>query len=376
MSQDNVTQETTAVCGAPESWGDSFGDFTLLNGCVGDAALKTVFKQSGNIVMFDLGRLDNLSYGECLSTTNAFLSHLHFDHIVGFDALLRATFPLNRPLKFVGPPGTARRLSYRMKGYLWNLAAPDQVDHTICEIAPDGTTTGFHLSNSNDFEPTPAELETEWCDKLNPSPFEKPVAFVGTVGDKVRVYSLTLDHAGTPSAAYACVTPARLKMRSERLGELGLRPGPWIAAFQKAYLDGELERTFAVGTQEMSTAELAEKLLDVKAPDKFCYTTDFGLTAENVERVLPFVDGVRSLLIESNFRDGQEEQAFANGHLTTRQAALIAAWAGAESFRTFHLSNAFSDCLDEVRQEAQSFFAEFRTLEKGVLREEIEKIVR
>ncbi|MCR5165046.1 MAG: MBL fold metallo-hydrolase [Thermoguttaceae bacterium] len=92
---------------APFSWSNSMGDFTLLNGRGGDNALKTVFRQSGEITLFDLGDLRNMTCGELLEVRQVLISHGHFDHVFGFDALLRASFPLKRPILFSGPAGLA-----------------------------------------------------------------------------------------------------------------------------------------------------------------------------------------------------------------------------------------------------------------------------
>ncbi|MDO4571326.1 MAG: hypothetical protein Q4D38_13150 [Planctomycetia bacterium] len=338
---------------SPISWSNSMGEFTLLNGVVGDTAIKAVFNQSGEITLFDLGKLDAMTYGELLTVHQAFISHAHFDHIIGFDVLLRATFPLNRPMVFAGPTGITRILAHRMKGYTWNLATPGQVDHTVREIHRDGSVKSWHLSN-NDFEPTPAENELESADMLNPPAFDAPAAFVGRIKGGVRIYALCLDHAGIDSIAYAAVTDAKLKLRTDRLPELGLRPGPWVGAFQKDYLAGELQKSITVGEQTQTVGQLAETLLEIKPGERFCYLTDFGATDANLERVRPFIAGATHLGIETNFRIGQEDQAQANGHLTTAQAANLIAESGAKTWQTFHYSNAFQDCADEVTDETRS----------------------
>ncbi|MDD3588559.1 MAG: hypothetical protein PHQ75_15360 [Thermoguttaceae bacterium] len=351
-----MNEVVSNIAFSPIEWTNELGAFTLLNGVVGDAAIKAVFLQSGEVTLFDLGQLNNMTYGELLDVRQAYISHTHFDHIVGFDSLLRATFPLNRPLTFAGPVGIATQLSCRMKGYTWNLAAPDQVDHTIREIDDHGTVRSFHLTNTNNFEPVETDNEPLRTDPLNPNLFDAPVAYVGSLTGGLRTYAVVLDHVGIPSVAYCCVSDAKLKFNPELLPSLGLKPGAWVGQFQKAYLNGELDREFPVGQRTATVQELADKLLEIKPGKKFCYLTDFGFTPENLERVRPFIRNATSLAIESNFRDGQEVQASENGHLTTRQAVSLIKESGASSFRTFHLSNSFSDCAGEILAEIASMY--------------------
>ncbi|MCR5165045.1 MAG: hypothetical protein K6C40_13585 [Thermoguttaceae bacterium] len=241
-----------------------------------------------------------------------------------------------------------------MKGYTWNLAAPGQVDHTVREIGRDGTVTSWHTTN-NDFEPQPIESPAVWSDALNPVPFEAPAAFVGRIKGNLSLWALCLDHAGIDSVAYCAISDAKLKFNVHLLPELGLRPGPWVGQFQKAYLAGELDREFQVGSGTKKTAELAELLLEVKPGERFCCLTDFGATPENLERVRPFIAGADYLGIETNFRADQEEQAASDGHLTTKQAASLIVECGVKSFQTFHYSNAFQEIPDEIEAETRMF---------------------
>ena len=349
----------TELFNTPFSWSNSMGEFTLLNGRGGDNVIKTIFRQTGETTLFDLGDLRNMTYGELLEVRQALISHGHFDHVFGFDALLRATFPLQRPILFAGPVGLAQQLAWRMKGYTWNLANPGQVDHVVREIHRDGSVTSWHTTN-NEFEPKPVENPEVWTDALNPAPFEAPAAFVGRIKGDLSLWALCLDHAGTDSVAYCAVSDAKIKFKVDLLPQLGLRPGPWVGQFQKAYLAGELDREFQIGSVTKKTAELADILLEVKPGERFCYLTDFGATPENLERVRPFIAGADYLGIETNFRADQEEQAASDGHLTTKQAARIIVECGVKSYQTFHYSNAYQTNPDEIEAETRMFVETFK----------------
>ena len=348
--------DTTPLGNIPFTWTNEFGEFTLLNGVGGDVAIKTVFNQTGEITLFDLGDLKNMTYAMLLSVRQAYLSHAHFDHIIGFDSLLRATFPLNRPLTFAGPKGITQIMACRMKGYTWNLAASDQVDHTIREINNDGSVCSFHTTNTNNFEPVPIENEPLWTNALNPDPFAgQPVASVGRITGGLRVFAVCLDHAGTPSIAYGVVSDAKLKFKVELLASIGLKPGAWVGAFQKDYLNGDLDKEYPFADRVRTVRELSDQLLEVKPGLKFCYLTDFGYTPENLSRVRPFIAGADFLGIESNYKADQEDLAEENGHLTTRQAAQLITESGARTWQAFHFSNAFQDEPETLLTEIREF---------------------
>ena len=66
-------------------------------------------------------------FGEIQTIDHLFFSHLHMDHIGGFDTFFRCTF--NRTAKenhIGGPPQTSTILHHRFQGFLWNLLGKEQ----------------------------------------------------------------------------------------------------------------------------------------------------------------------------------------------------------------------------------------------------------
>lgn len=349
--------------------------FTLLNGPAGDSAVHVQFGQTGEKVMFDLGTLEKLTYGELLEISHAFVSHTHFDHFFGFDALLRATFPLERPIEISGPAGITDNVLGKLRGYRWNLVKPGQIRILVREISVDGGVRTSKITNvPDDFVVVPVEsVPEQYSDVLNPPLFveaDSPVAFVTNLKENARVFAVCLDHFGTPSVAYQYVTPKTLRMRKERFAELELKPGRWVGEFQKAYLDGKSEPILIDGTQH-SMASLVDELLEIKPAFKFVYLTDFGFTPENVSRVLPFIESSTYILIESNYRDTESQMALEKGHLTTRQSAFLAAYSQAEAYQNFHISSTYETEESEVLQEAQTFFQQYRQMSRDELAAEM-----
>ena len=304
------------------AWQNNLASFTLLNGPAGDSAVHVQFPQTGCKVLFDLGSLEHLTYGEALEISQAFVSHTHFDHFVGFDALLRATFPLERPLEISGPTGITRNVPGKLNGYCWNLVRSGQVNILVREIDASGNVETSKITNEPDgFVVLPIEnVETQFSDSINPPLFTEPdcpVAFVTNLKGNIRVFAVCLDHCGTNSIAYCFITPRTLQMKKERFSELNLKPGRWVGEFQKAYLSGETAPLTIDGT-EYSMQTLTEELLEIKPAFKFAFLTDFGFTPSNRTRVRPFAAGCDYVMIASNYREPEAQMALDKGRFTTR----------------------------------------------------------
>src|SRR5256714_7254212 len=52
---------------------------------------------------------------------DAFVSHTHMDHFIGFDRLLRVALGRGKTLRLFGPPGLITNVTGKLRGYTWNL---------------------------------------------------------------------------------------------------------------------------------------------------------------------------------------------------------------------------------------------------------------
>src|ERR1700740_2472188 len=96
--------------------------------------------QAVSRLLFDCGDgcLGQLPFGEVQAIDHLFFSHLHMDHVGGFDSFFRATFSRrDRPNVLWGPPETARIMQGRLRGYLWNLGYDEPVSWLIRDIHDD-----------------------------------------------------------------------------------------------------------------------------------------------------------------------------------------------------------------------------------------------
>src|SRR5579883_1812763 len=74
-------------------------------------------------LLFDCGEgcVGELAVSEAQAIDHLLFSHLHMDHVAGFDSLFRQTFFRERPMRVWGPPETRRIIGHRFEGFLWNL---------------------------------------------------------------------------------------------------------------------------------------------------------------------------------------------------------------------------------------------------------------
>src|SRR5262249_27743817 len=80
-------------------------------------------------LLFDCGDgcLNELTFGEVQGIDYLFFSHLHMDHVGGFDTFFRCTYDrTTKPNRIWGPPRTGAIMQHRFQGYMWNLVAGRQ----------------------------------------------------------------------------------------------------------------------------------------------------------------------------------------------------------------------------------------------------------
>lgn len=320
--------------------------FDVLGGPGQDNALYVRIDtgQAVHRLLFDCGEgvLAALDFSEVLQIDQLFFSHLHMDHVAGFDSFFRATFDRTaRPNRVLGPEHTARILHHRFRGYLWNLIDGEPGSWLVSDLFPDRiATTRFELG--------------EAFEVAHPEP---DVPFAGVVLDDpaFRVEALLMDH-GTPSVAYVVREGPRLNIDAARLPALGLRPGAWLKQL-KEQESGPIE----VDGVTRSAEDLRRALLVQTPGEAVAYLTDFLMDEAAMARLAPAVAGCKVVVCESQYRAADEELARRNHHMTCVQAAELARRAGVGELVLFHLSGRYT--ADEWRAmlpEARAVFAATR----------------
>lgn len=293
-------------------------------------------------LLFDCGDgcLSGLAFADIQAIDHLFFSHLHMDHVGGFDTFFRCTFNRDgKPNRIWGPPQTARILQHRFQGFLWNLHEQMSASWRIADVYPQEIRT------------TRLELQEAFAlaHDEGTQPYERTIR----EGAGYTVEAITMDHR-TPTLAYVIREKARQNIDTSRLASMGLRPGAWLKQLKDAstgsgqiVIEGvphpvdELRRALVVETPGQSVA----------------YLTDFLLDESAIERLADVLRGCQTVVCEGQYRHADLELAGKNFHMTTVLSATLAQRAGVGELVLFHLSDRYqrAEWL-EMLQEARQIF--------------------
>jgi len=322
----------------------------LVNGPFQDPALHVALRWQGDGLLFDLGRIDRLSPGQCLRLSYVCVSHTHMDHFMGFDQLLRLALPRDRELVFCGPPGLISNISGKLAGYTWNLTASYTFRMIVIERHPDRLMrAGFRASTGFAREPLP-----------------DIVAPAGRLVEEqsFRIDTAVLDHR-VPCLAFCLSEPRHLNVRTDVLEARGLRPGPWLARLKAAVRTGKDDEPITIpgagGATQLPAGVLKRDLILDQPGQRIAYVVDTRFDPENTARIVALTRSVDLLYAEARFLHTDREEADQRYHLTARQAGFLARAAGVRRLEVFHFSPRYQGMAQALRAEARAeFLAETR----------------
>jgi ribonuclease Z len=315
----------------------------LVNGRFGDPALFVEFAHERGAVLLDCGDLSALSARDLLRIGTVAVSHMHMDHLVGFDALLRINVGRDARIDLFGPEGFADRIGHKLQGYTWDLAdryTTDPVFHVAELVAPERLQR-FAFRFSRCFE------QEELGEADAP----------GGVICRTHRWQLSaaiLEHHG-PCLGYALEEPHRLNVWKTRLSERGLAPGPWLNRLKQAVRENAPDDT-DIGLPDGSPAKLGalRSLVTITSGTKVGYATDLRDTVANRVALERLFAQAHVVFLEASFAADEPGRAWERAHLTTRAAGEIARSAGARRIEPFHFSPRYEGeearLVEEVRQ--------------------------
>ncbi|MEM0969679.1 MAG: MBL fold metallo-hydrolase [Verrucomicrobiota bacterium] len=297
--------------------------------------------------LFDCGEgcARGVERSELMELDHLCFSHFHLDHVAGFDGLFRRIYNRpNPPIHVWGPKRTVDLMECRFQSFWWNLHQGQGGEWEVRDLLEKG------MGNGGRFETTRAFARDDL------SGVER--AEGGVIWDEPAfcLASVILEHHG-PCVGYVLREKARQHIRAERLADLGLRAGPWLRELK----EGNDVSVEAGDGRIFSQEELRDELIVKEEGDSIAYLTDFLPDEAAFSKLVPFLQGVRTLVCESQYRHADWELAKKHCHGTARRTGELAAQAGVKRLILMHLSDRYSDRdWKGMLKEARRFFPETR----------------
>ena len=328
--------------------------FSLANGPEGDPVVYANFKFVKRALLFDLGDVHTLSARSLLKVSHIFISHVHVDHFIGFDHLLRLHLGRGKTLTLFGPPGFADNVEARLKGYSWNLVQkyPHDFRLDVFEVG-EGALQAAQYSCQKCFARTP----------LTPlTPLDQGRVILDEPG--LQVQAALLEH-DIPCLAYALQEKQHINVDKVRLEAMGLRVGPWVHKAKEAVRRGEPDHmeitALSSGLEDgqmkrIPLGELRTRIMRISRGRKVAYVTDAAFNPRNREKIVRLAAGADIFFCEAVFSEKDRARADERRHLTASQAGQLAREAQAERLVLFHFSPKYHSRLESLYEEAREAF--------------------
>lgn len=332
-----------------------------------DPCLFVAIARQKRALLFDAGDLHRLSQTELYKVSDLFVTHMHIDHFIGFDTLLRAILRRPAPLRVYGPEGIIDAIDGKLRGYTWNLIRSYPLKIEVFEII------GDRIKHSSFYAENGLKPVQRGCNQFDGYVLKEPF---------FSVKALSISH-GIPVLAYRIDEEIHINIDKAKLVERGIETGPWLSEFKEALVslyktvlqrglidrqspheppiswvpeDLAPQRTFRAGNKTISFKEV-EDVAIITEGEKISYVMDVSIENENIERIVDFVRGSDHLYCEAFFLERDLELASERNHLTARLAGEIARRAGVRNLIPMHFSLRYKDQPEIIVEEAMRSFS-------------------
>lgn len=327
-------------------------DVHLVDPTANEPGLLVDVRDERRALLFDLGDIARLAPRLLLRVSDAFVTHTHMDHFAGFDHLLALGLGRLPRWTLWGGPGFVDQVDHKLRAYTWNVVHRYEVPMLIeaHSLEADGSRRHVRFDSRRLFEREDAPPDPPGRGDLL---LDDPL---------FRVRARIVDHE-MPVLAFAIEERAQLRVRAERIADMGLTTGAWLRELKAAVLAGASDDTpIDIVWQDREGAhrevrrvgELRPVVLDTVPGRRIGYVTDLRFTEANIEQLQELLADADLLHIESVFLDADRDQALRKNHLTARQAGEIARRLRAKKTVPFHFSPRYSGREDELRAEVQA----------------------
>lgn len=229
--------------------------------------------------------------------TKILISHWHGDHVLGLPGLLQ-TFSASSyhgTLEIFGPKGSKKFFEHMMKGF----AVKEVVEYKLTEVE-----SGIFFEN-----------------------------------DDFYLEALPMKHS-SPCVGFAFVEKNKRRIEMKKTRKLGLKEGPILGKLQR----GE---TVAFKGKKIKPDDVSF----VVAGRKVVYITD----TEPCNNIVKLAKGADILIMEATYTSALKNKAEEYGHLTAKQAGMLANEAKVEKLLLTHFSQRYKNAK-ELEEDARQVF--------------------
>ncbi len=314
----------------------------LLNDPFSDPVLLIRFKREKEAFLFDAGDTSSLSMKEIQKISHIFITHMHIDHFIGFDYILRSILYRERPLIVYGPVGIIEAVDGKLRGYTWNLIKEYPLRIEVYEIKDN---TKLHSS----FYAPEGFRRIDRKEDSN----SKTIHF--NIDDRgLYVDARIFDH-GIPLLGYSLKEDYHINIDKSILLKKKLPVGKWLKEFKSNLRIGINDKVFDIDGKRYNLNELRDLAIITKG-QKLTYITDISPEEKNINNAIELARESDTLYIEAFFLDEDRERAFNRNHLTAKIAGIIAKEAGVKNLVLIHISPKYTSDPEKVIEEAMREF--------------------
>jgi len=325
----------------------------LVNNLFGDPGLYVEIRWSRRALLFDLGENAALGPTRLLRAEDVFVSHMHMDHFIGFDRLIRVALGRGKHIRLYGPPGLIDTVTGKLRGYTWNLVDGYPLTIEVREFHADQIrVTQFWAKDA--FIPReqvsiPANSEGVFPVLSEPS---------------LKVNAVVLNHS-IPCLAFSLEEPFHININKERLHAAGLPVGSWLKEVKQHIWDGKPDSFQFTATlyfehrreeREFRLGDMKDHFTTISRGQKLAYVVDCRYDKENEEKIVALAQGADTFFCEAPFLERDRGKALERYHLTARQAGFLARKADVRELVVFHFSPRYTGEGELIQQEARHMF--------------------
>lgn len=312
----------------------------LVNKEFEDPSLYVRLLRERRAILFDAGNIASLGPGDIQKITDIFITHMHIDHFIGFDMILRALLRRETPLRVYGPDGIIEGIEGKLKGYSWNLIRDYPIEIEVFSIG-EKTIRQASFYAKESFR----RIDRNERD------------FNGTIFREsyFSVKASILFH-GIPCLGYSIEEDFHINIDKAILNDMGLPVGPWLSEFKKMIREGAgYDREIIVSGRSFRLGNLMDVVRITKG-QKISYIVDVSPSEDNINKIIDLVKGSDTLYCEAYFLHEDMERARERNHLTARLAGEIAKRAEVKDLILIHFSPKYRDRKADIISEAMKAF--------------------